>query len=246
MRKVLILHGMAENAVVFSNKIKAICDVCDDEVELVFMNASHVVVPTDLPDSVRGPIEAFDLKASDAEKVALRPLRTWWTYNLDRTACPGIEKALLDVRDTLKETTFQGIFGYSQGAALAGVIAAILERPESYLPFIIDGKPIHPKLDFFIAACGFIPSDPLIDSIISPTKPKLTTPCLHILGKTDTIVPAARSQPFLDSCDFKSLRVERHENGHKVPTKGPWPIFFKQCLIGFPDAQIAAPSGMAP
>jgi hypothetical protein len=71
------------------------------------MNAPHVVAPTDLPDSVRGPIEAFDSMATDAEKEPLRPLRAWWTYNTDRTACLGIEKALLDVCDTLKETRFQ-------------------------------------------------------------------------------------------------------------------------------------------
>ncbi|KAF8499902.1 FSH1-domain-containing protein, partial [Hysterangium stoloniferum] len=208
----------------------------------VFMNAPHVVAPTDLPDSVRGPIEAFELTATDAEKEARRPRRAWWTYNIDRTACFGIEISILYVRDTLKVTTFQGIFGYSQGAALAGVIAAILERPESCSPFIIDGKPIHPKLEFFIAACGFIPPGPLIDSIISPTKPKLTTPSLHVLGQNDTVIPAARSQSFLESCDAKFLRVERHENGHRVPTNDAWPIFFKDYLTGFPDAQIAAPS----
>lgn len=64
----------------------------------------------------------------------------------------------------------QGVLGFSQGAALAAVVAAIvsllsqqwiivsfmfvvypkLERPDAYEPFKVDGQPIHPKLYSFL------------------------------------------------------------------------------------------------
>ncbi len=34
----------------------------------------------------------------------------------------------------------------SQGAALAAIVAALLEKPESYPPFLVDGKPPHPPM----------------------------------------------------------------------------------------------------
>lgn len=34
----------------------------------------------------------------------------------------------------------------SQGAAFAAIIAALLEKPETYPPFLVDGKPPHPPM----------------------------------------------------------------------------------------------------
>ena len=65
----------------------------------------------------------------------------------------------------------QGVLGFSQGAAMAAVLAAVvssnvrerlpthlscdqLERPELYDPFMIDGKPIHPPLCAPIPPCA--------------------------------------------------------------------------------------------
>jgi len=34
----------------------------------------------------------------------------------------------------------------SQGAAFAAIVTALLEKPETYPPFLIDGKPPHPPM----------------------------------------------------------------------------------------------------
>jgi fermentation-respiration switch protein FrsA (DUF1100 family) len=94
---------------------------------------------------------------------------------------------------------------------------------------MIDGKPIHPPLcvrytavsylvdsicsEFVIPISGFVPSDPLLERIISRTSPKLTTPSLHVVGDNDMIVPRERSQFLISAYEEKAARVERHEGG---------------------------------
>jgi hypothetical protein len=49
------------------------------------------------------------------------------------------------------------ILEYSQGAAFAAIIAAVLEKPETYPPFLVDGKPPHPPMRVF-----FLPSPAIL------------------------------------------------------------------------------------
>lgn len=66
---------------------------------------------------------------------------------------------------------------------------------------------------FFIPISGFRARDPLLENILSASTPKLTTYSLHVLGDTDVVVVAERSQTLIESCDEKYTRVERHEGG---------------------------------
>ncbi|KAF8489687.1 serine hydrolase FSH [Gautieria morchelliformis] len=244
MRKVLMLHGFSQNASIFRKRMSVIRKACEGHVEFVFVDAPHDLVPVDLPGHALEWLQAAEANATTKDD-SLTP-RAWWRANDEKTVCNGLQESLLLLREILRETTFQGVLGFSQGAAMAAVLAAVLEKPELYEPFMIGGKAVHPKLDFFIPISGFMPSDPLLEHILSRTSTKLTTPSLHVVGDTDVIVAPERSQLLISVCDQEVARVERHEGGHFVPSKANWRRFLQEYLVRGPDAQIGSPSGFAP
>ncbi|KIP03719.1 hypothetical protein PHLGIDRAFT_129970 [Phlebiopsis gigantea 11061_1 CR5-6] len=231
-RKVLVLHGYAQSATIFSKRMGALRKACKGT-ELVFLDAPHVLSPADLAETFN---TAEELGAAEAEESdpALQP-RGWWKVDRGRTKLNGIEASLDLLRDTLNKDRYVGVFGFSQGAAMAAMLAALLERPEVYPPFLISGQPPHPPFDFCISAAGFLPSGELSDTIFLPS---YSTPTLHILGKTDVIVVEERSKTLIDISS--NCRVEYHDGGHFVPSKANWRNFIRDYLLK-PGTEVPSP-----
>jgi len=218
----------------------ALRKTCGKDIELVFVDAPYVLTPVDMAflNSSSNSSSLDDLGAPEAvaeQDPALAP-RGWWKAQADRNQTAGLEESLALLRDILAKDQYEGVFGFSQGAAMAALLAALLEKPEVHPPFLIDGKPPHPPLRFCVAVAGFRPRSPLCDSILLPSYP---TPTLHVLGKTDVIVVEERSKTLLDVSSNK--RVEYHDGGHFVPSKASWRNFFRS-YIRDPLGDIPSPS----
>ncbi|KAI0631376.1 FSH1-domain-containing protein [Trametes polyzona] len=242
-KKVLVLHGYAQNATIFSKRLGALRKSCGKDVDLVFVDAPHVLTPADLAEAFQTSSESSsldDLGASDTNTndPAAAP-RGWWHVDAERKNTPGLEDSIKLLRDYLVKDHYDGIFGFSQGAAMAAIMAALLEKPEVFPPVLVDGKPPHPPFTFCIAAAGFRPRSPLCDAIFEPS---YSTPTLHILGRTDVIVVEERSKTLLDISTNK--RVEYHDGGHFVPSKANWRNFLKAYLKD-PLGDIPSPSAAA-
>ncbi|RDX48718.1 FSH1-domain-containing protein [Lentinus brumalis] len=225
-KKVLVLHGYAQNALIFSKRMSALRKACGKDIELVFVDAPHVLTPADLAAAFNKSEESSlnDLGAPEASTdsdPALAP-RGWWKTDAARTKTVGLEDSILYLRDILRTDHYEGIFGFSQGAGMAAIMAALLEKPEVFPPFLVDGKPPHPPVTFCISAAGFRQESPLCDSIFLPC---YSTPTLHIIGRADTLVSEDKSQRLVDISANK--RVEYHDGGHFVPSKASWRNFLK-------------------
>lgn len=222
--------------------MSAIRKACERDVEFIFLDAPHIVQSAEMAPHSLQWLQAAEANISPFDPDGALTPRAWWRANDERTVYGGLDKTLVFFSEWLKENRINAVFGFSQGAAMASILAAILEHPDSWPGFIIDGKPVHPPLDFFIPVSGFLPLDVSLAPIFSKSAPKIKTPSLHILGDTDVIVVTERSEALIDVCDETTRRVERHEGGHFVPSKTNWRKFLKEYITNFtPGVEIPSP-----
>jgi hypothetical protein len=96
-----------------------------------------------------------------------------------------------------------GLFGFSQGAALAGLLAALRESPR--VPSGFD-------FGFAIMVGGFTSFLPQHADLFP--RP-LTIPSVHVIGRSDGIVP--RSDSLKLASRFTDPLVLEHNGGHIIP-----------------------------
>lgn len=157
-----------------------------DSAELVFVDPPHVVeMPTDPSDFKN----KFDSDASAAPTSEADTPRAWWfaeSQDGKYRKFTKFDETLHYLRGILEKSgPFDGVFGFSQGAACAAMLAALCENPSLDPIFAEPSSDSNvqwpPKpFQFAILSAGFFPLDPRTSAYFD-TKPK--TPTLHILGK---------------------------------------------------------------
>lgn len=98
---------------------------------------------------------------------------------------------------------FDGVFGFSQGAALAGLLTALQESGTAPPEF---------HFDFAVMVSGFTSDLPKHAQLL---RHKLTTPSVHVIGRSDVIVPRKDSLRLADR--FANPLIIEHPGGHIVP-----------------------------
>jgi hypothetical protein len=98
---------------------------------------------------------------------------------------------------------FDGVFGFSQGAALTGLLAAERES---------DGTPSIGNFGFAIMVGGFTSNLPQHATLF---RHKLTIRSVHVIGRDDVIVPRRDSLLLADR--FADPLVIEHAGGHVIP-----------------------------
>jgi pimeloyl-ACP methyl ester carboxylesterase len=96
---------------------------------------------------------------------------------------------------------FDGIFGFSQGAALTGLLAALRDT---------DSAPI--SFDLAIMVGGFTSTSTQHAQLFTH---KLHVPSLHVMGRHDSIVPMRDSQLLAER--FAQPVIIEHAGGHVIP-----------------------------
>jgi pimeloyl-ACP methyl ester carboxylesterase len=96
---------------------------------------------------------------------------------------------------------FDGVFGFSQGAALAGLLAALR-----------DADPAPISFDFAMMVSGFTSTMPQHAHLFTR---KLDVPSLHVIGRADGIIPMRDS--LLLSERFTDPVIIEHAGGHVIP-----------------------------
>ena len=123
----------------------------------------------------------------------------WWHEGFD-----GWERT----RDWAVETVcagprFDGVFGFSQGAALAGLLIAVQESGSAPPEF---------HLDFAVMVGGFTSDLAKHAQLFQHT---LTTPSVHVIGRSDVIVRPKDSLRL--AARFADPIVLEHPGGHIIP-----------------------------
>ena len=138
--------------------------------------------------------------------------RGWWfskperRYNaLDKTdTCIGYSESLQMVKERFAlDGPFDGILGFSQGAAFASLLCTLQNDPTVTG---IDFK-------FAIVMAGF-------KSLVTPHSAlysnPINCPSFHSIGSTDAVIPTQSSEDLLDT--FVDGVPYRHDGGHYIPS----------------------------
>ncbi|XP_075215396.1 esterase OVCA2 isoform X3 [Lycorma delicatula] len=140
--KILCLHGYRQNKDVFREKLGQFRKNLKQHAEFYFTDAPHVVSIQNAPTAVTG------VNADE---------RSWWFTSEDNTYqsklktnfCIGLEDSLIALKKIVSEEgPFDGILGFSQGAALTAIICGLIgknDRSRELLSVFEDSKVlIHP------------------------------------------------------------------------------------------------------
>jgi hypothetical protein len=100
---------------------------------------------------------------------------------------------------------FDGVLGFSQGAALTGLLTGLRE---TYLD--IPNPPI--SFEFAVMVGGFKSDSPQHAELFQQ---RFALPSVHVIGRTDTIVPSRDSKTLADQ--FVDPMVIEHSGGHVIP-----------------------------
>jgi Serine hydrolase (FSH1) len=100
---------------------------------------------------------------------------------------------------------FDGVFGFSQGAALTSLLVGLRDHceAESRISF-----------DFAMMVGGFASND-TSHAYLYQRKSEYALPSFHIFGESDFVVPSSRSERLAGF--FKDPLILRHSGGHIVP-----------------------------
>ncbi|XP_061077313.1 esterase OVCA2 [Conger conger] len=195
--RILCIHGYRQNSDSFRDKTGALRKLLKKQVEWVYMNAPHSV------SQRMDVVQEQEQKESKAEEDS----RGWWFSDVQARsfdagevckASLGLEESLEAVKKAVQELgPFDGILGFSQGAALVAMVCALQDF----------------KFRFAILVAGF-------KSMCSEherfyTGAALTIPSLHVFGEKDGVIPDKLSRELLSR--FENPQVLTHPGGHFVP-----------------------------
>ncbi|KAH0362597.1 hypothetical protein KCU65_g7908, partial [Aureobasidium melanogenum] len=229
-----MLHGFAQSSKQFKQKTAFIRDELRGasraaaiskarDIQFTFVNAPLSLTQDALP--------SIDLDgAKQQDNNAQLDAYTWWhlTGKTSPFLYNGLDVSLSSIVETIyTQGPFDGIIGFSQGAALAAMVASLLEhgRKDAFdkaealggMPypaaFITGAGIVQPPLKFVIAMSGFAGVGvPLYQAFYHP---QIMTPTLHVLGENDDFIKPAMSQKLVNC--FVDPRVLHHAGGHVVP-----------------------------
>ncbi|KAK6001631.1 hypothetical protein QM012_002121 [Aureobasidium pullulans] len=229
-----MLHGFAQSGPMFEQKTAFIRDEICRALSVVSIREARdprftfVEAPFAL---TRDALPSFDLDGAKQQCGYETPdAYTWWhlTGKTPPFLYNGLDVSLSSIANTiLKQGPFDGIIGFSQGAAFAAMVASLLEhgRKDSFdkaetlggMPypsaFVTGTSVIQPPLKFVVAMSGFAGTG--VPPYQAFYHPKIATPSLHLLGASDNFIKSAMSQKLLDA--FVEPKVLVHQGGHVVP-----------------------------
>lgn len=226
--KVLALHDYRQNDQMFSSMFKQIQEDLGDKVQIRYVNAPNI------------PLAFSSLDIS-------HNLRAWWfsgnSDNYDRHSksetCKGWEASLSSLVSVIKkEGPFHGIMGFSQGAAIAGMMCldSIISKvcakvhEENTLSYDCLFPPELSNFKFAVLFSGFCSKssahEKIYDKISEIRKlgkidalEDCVIPTLHAIGEKSRIVNKRDGEKLAHLFGKKHSQFLYYSGGHVVPSR---------------------------
>ncbi|GAD97154.1 hypothetical protein SS1G_09462 [Paecilomyces variotii No. 5] len=235
--RILMIHGFAATGQGFGAKARPISDRINElltpEILHEFPGGIEFLYP-DAPIALECPIgleETRDEDADDKDKHNYSTIeepqelsnRAWW-YGRDTIhAYKGLEYSLSYVAKFIHDRPIHGIIGFSQGAALSGMITSLLDcrnNPEKVAAIRKQGLPVddflylpgQEPLKFFIGCGGYQGTLKYYGSLYEWP---IQTPSCHTIADIDGVVEDYRTIN-LARC-FSTAEMVHYFGSHFVP-----------------------------
>jgi predicted esterase len=192
--RILCLHGYHGSGEALRRQMQSLVAGLTSPVELVYLDA---------PSIAEGDFGWWHARSMEAA-----PDDDESGVGRERKRYEGWERTRKAIVATFTERgPFDGIFGFSQGAALAGLLVGLrapdgVPTPEQPLTF-----------DFAIVVSGFASSDP-VHAPLYARKASYALPSLHLIGRADGVVPPADSREL--AARFREPTILEHRGGHFI------------------------------
>ncbi|KAI9203871.1 alpha/beta hydrolase family protein [Polychytrium aggregatum] len=207
MLRILCLHGYTQNASVLRKRTGVLRKDLKSLAELVYVSAPFEVAqaPSFNPQVFRPP-------PTEDEKQC-----TWWRANSEGTFYEGYEETIEYLKSFWQEHgPFDGILGFSQGAALVPLISYELLQAG-----------LAPR--FVVIFSGFRSRSTQHQQML--VEHSISIPSLHVIGKSDALIVPSRSEEL--SRVFHDPKVVFHEGGHFIPTDADQRAIYKEFIGQF-------------
>lgn len=133
------------------------------------------------------------------------------------------------------EAVIDGVIGFSQGGAMAALLASAMElgrdvpaEHQDWVNKVREANKGQP-LKFAVSYSGFFATPQDLGWLYEP---KVRTPTLHFLGSLDVVVEENRVRGLIERCEDPHVVV--HPGGHYVPVSKEWVMplvgFVKNCM----------------
>ena len=212
--KILCLHGFRQTAKSFRGRTAAVRKRMKKVAEFVYIDAPFEVrdfnefQPAENADSsfkrswLLAQENAGNFEASLDKLLVSNQSEAGGSASDDST---GWDVTFQYLKHKLEELgPFDGILGFSQGAAILGLLCSALGEEE-----------LNSQIKFVVLASGFkSKSHPAVFDL---SKPFVNIPSLHIIGGSDKQVAVESSEELADVFDPGTRSVLRHDQGHIIP-----------------------------
>ncbi|CAF3913298.1 unnamed protein product [Adineta steineri] len=198
--KILVLHGFSQNANSLKRSAKKLFKGLKNVATFYFANGP-------LPCNTTGETKESLSNAFDNENMPETSYqRQWWNASTDYKTYHHLDVSLHYIDKLFKsEGPFDGIIGFSQGAALTGILCGL--QPFGNITF-----------NFAILISGFPSRAECHEQLMQPNSIK-NIPSLHIYGTNDVLVTNDRTLQLADV--FENSLVLSHLGGHFTPNTWP-------------------------
>lgn len=215
--RVLCVHGYRQNSSSFREKTGALRKLLKKHLELIYINAPHPVITDNISQDQENSSSAGDDQ------------RGWWFSDVQarsfdaRQECEsslGLDESLKAVREAVKDLgPFDGILGFSQGAALVAMVCALQEQK------------LEPAFSFRFAilVAGFRSTCAQHQSFYEGLE--VTLPSLHVFGQEDKVIPEQMSRELLPT--FPGAHILTHPGGHFIPAASAHRQIYQEFLQKF-------------
>jgi uncharacterized protein (DUF924 family) len=186
--QILVLHSNRQTSHIFKNKTEKYLEKkLKNIANLTYCDAPKLYEPS-------GEIKELINNKEYTSVPNIGTTRTWWNATDDPTTMiyNGLENSLEYINSLFKNNNYDGILGFSQGGALAGIISAMVHdsRNNKSVPIKIDN--ITKSLKFVVIISGFYCRDtrPEFNKCLLENKPIQHNPTDVIVRKDLINIPS--------------------------------------------------------